>query len=106
MVSNEDRIQAVWEKGRATLDRDPNDWRQDQCGAWLHRAQYDNPEAEFGWKMVRVGPGRPEDLDNLQPFHWRNSFDIENGEPHCRITADRSGLSPTQHVDQPQNENL
>lgn len=37
MITDENLIQAVWEKGRGMLDRDASEWRKDQCGAWLHR---------------------------------------------------------------------
>jgi hypothetical protein len=45
----------------------------------------------------------PDSLENLQPFHWNNDFDIANDKPHCRVTADRTGLLPTQDIDMPHN---
>ena len=103
MEYSDDQVQTVWEQGRATMDRDPGEWRKDQCGAWLQRAQY-NTDAEFGWKIEAVRTGNPAVLGNLQPVHWRNGFDVENGKPLCRVTADRAGLRSTQYVDQPRNE--
>ncbi len=99
-------IQAVWEKGRAMPDRDPTEWRRDQCGAWLHREQYGNGDSSYGWKIENVTPGGPDELDNLQPFHWNNTFDIANGKPRCRVTAERSGLAPGQRVGQPRNTGM
>jgi len=96
-------IQSVWEKGRAMPSWDPVEWRRDQCGAWLHREQYENEQSEYGWKIVNVAPGGQDEVDSLQPFHWKNTFDIANGKPKCRVTADRAGLQPHQRVDRPRN---
>lgn len=105
MAYSEDKIQAVWEKGRVIQDRDPTEWRQDQCGAWLNRHQY-HSELEYGWRIENVEAGGGDVLDNLYPFHWKNTFDIENGKPKCLVTADRTDLAPGQHVDQPRNANV
>lgn len=106
MEFSDEMIQAIWEKGRALSDLDPTEWRQDQCGAWIHRSHYNNVNSEFGWKIRNVIPGGGNELDNLQPFHWNNTFDLENGQPQCRVTADRSGVAPGQVVDQPRNIRL
>lgn len=103
MSIDEKLVQPVWEKGRGIADRDSSQWRQDQCGAWLHREQYNNSNSEYGWKIVCVVPGSENNIEDLQPFHWNNNFDIANGRPHCQVTADRSDLAPGQHVDHPRN---
>lgn len=103
MTLSDKMIQAVWEKGRGKRDRDPGEWRQDQCGAWLRREQYNNAESEYGWRILNIVPGGGDELENLQLFHWNNGFDIANGKPQCRITADRAGMAPTQSVDRPRN---
>ncbi|MDV6343793.1 hypothetical protein [Nitrosomonas sp. Is37] len=106
MTIDENLVQAVWEKGRGTLGQDISEWRQDQCGAWISRQKYNNAKSEYGWKIVNVKPGSPDHLENLQPFHLENDFDIANDKPHCRVTADRSGLMPTQSVDTPHNTSV
>jgi hypothetical protein len=106
MRFSEEIIQAVWEKGRAVADLDPNHWRQDQCGAWIFREHYDNPNSEFGWRILKVVPSEGETLENLRPFHWRNGFDLEHRCPVCRVVADRSGIAPGQTVNQPHNVDL
>ncbi|MCO6429110.1 hypothetical protein [Nitrosomonas communis] len=106
MTIDENLIQAVWEKGRGMLERDTSEWRMDQCGAWINRRQYNNAKSEYGWKMVNVKPGSPDSAESLQPFHWNNDFDIANDKPHCRVTADRTGLSPTQSIDTPHNTDV
>ena len=104
MAYNDDIIRAVWEKGRGIPDQDQTDWRRDQCGAWMHRTHYNNAESEFGWKILNVVAGGGDELDNLQPFQWNNTFDIASSKPQCRVTADRTGLMPTQqYLDQPRN---
>jgi hypothetical protein len=99
-------VQAVWEKGRGTQEQDISEWRKDQCGAWINRQNYNNAKSEYGWKIVNVKPGSSDHLENLQPFHLQNDFDIANDKPHCRVTADRSGLMPTQNVDMPHNADV
>lgn len=102
MTIDENMVQAVWEKGRGMLEQDISEWRKDQCGAWLYRQHY-NTKSEHGWKIVNVKPGSPDHVENLQPFHWENDFDIANNKPRCRVTADRTGLAPTQSIDTPHN---
>lgn len=99
-------VQAVWEKARAKSDQDTTKWRKDQCGAWLHREQYNNTFSEYGWKIENITPDGANILENLQAYHWENSFDLENGKPRCRVTADQAGLSPTQSVDKPRNKSI
>lgn len=106
MNTDERIVQYVWEKGRGMPDRAPDEWRQDECGAWLHRDQYNNPGSEYGWKLVNVLPDGADSPDNMRPFHIENSFDIPNGRPKCRVTADRTDLAPGQFVDQPRNTEL
>lgn len=103
MAIDEKLVQAVWEKARGMPDRDQTEWRRDQCGAWLHRFQYNNGKSEYGWKILNVVAGGDDELENLQPFHWDNTFDIEQGRPQCRTSADRAGITPGQYVDQPRN---
>ena len=106
MDYSETIVQAVWEHGRAAPDRDADLWRKDQCGAWLHREQYNNEKSEYGWKILKVVAGAGSDIDQLQPFHCGNAFDIANGRAQCRVTADRAGLAPGQSVDQPRNSGV
>lgn len=103
MTFSENTIQAVWEKGRAPENRNPAEWRRDRCGAWLLREQYNNTKSDYGWKILNIVPGGGDELDNLQPFHWRNSFDIAMGREQCQVKADRADLAPGQVVDHPRN---
>lgn len=103
MIFNDETIQAVWEKARGMPNRNSLEWRQDQCGAWLLHDQYNNSHSDYGWSILLVAPGGGEDLEDLQPFHWRNSFDITTGKPQCRVKADRTDMEPGQQVDHPRN---
>jgi len=103
MPIDEKVVEAVWEKGRGMSELDSTEWRKDQCGAWIQRTQFNNPNSDYGWTVVNTQPGATETVDNLQPFHLNNGFNIASGKPQCRVTADRSGLSPTQSVLQPRN---
>jgi len=104
MEFNDETVQGVWEKARATNDKDPTDWRKDECGAWIYRSHYGNQVSEFGWKIENVTPGEQSELENLRPFQHENSFDKATGQPHCRVTADREGLAPTARIDTPRNK--
>lgn len=106
MTMDDRLVQTVWEKGRGMPDRDPTEWRQDQCGAWLHRAQYENAGSEYGWKILSIVPGGAEEVGNLQPFHCNNSFDMANGKPQCQVTADRTGQGSGQRIEQPRNTGM
>lgn len=103
MAWDEDIIQKVWEKGRVAADRAAAQWRTDECGAWMHRAQYGKADSEYGWKILNVSAGGPDSVENLRPFHSANSFDVANRKAHCHVTADRAGLAPTQLVGTPRN---
>jgi len=104
MDFNDETVQGVWEKARATNDKDPTEWRKDECGAWINRNHYANRLSEFGWRIENVMPGEDPVLNNLRPFQHENTFDRATGQAHCRITADREGLSPTASIDSPRNK--
>jgi len=97
-------VQQVWEQGRATNDKNANEWRKDACGAWIRRDQYGNQTSEYGWKIQPVEPGKPATLGSLRPFHHANSFDLAIGHPHCQVSADREGVSPTASIGRPRNK--
>lgn len=97
---DESTITRVWEQARAIPDYDPGEWRQDECGAWIHRSQYGRSDDEFGWKIEYTRPG----LEEPRAFHVGNEFDVSMGQHQCRVTADRRDISSTEHVEQPRNE--
>jgi hypothetical protein len=100
---NEQLIDALWQHGRAVPEADPAHWRQDVCGAWMRREHFGRGDSDFGWKLERLSPGGAETPDNLRPFNVRNHYDIANGRPHCRITADRSNVPAEKYATPPRN---
>jgi hypothetical protein len=104
MSPDDDVIQAVWNRARAIDGRDASQWRQDRCGAWLFRAHYGQPDAEFGWTILDIQPGEAQDVDGLEAFHVGNGFDVAGARARCRVAADRAGLEPNQWVDPPRNK--
>jgi hypothetical protein len=99
---NLDLVDAVWQHGRVMPESDAEHWRQDACGAWMKREHYDR-KGDFGWKMEKIVAGGEDTADNLRPFHWRNGFDIANGQPHCRLTADRNNVPAEKYASPPRN---
>lgn len=93
---------ATWLHGRVVAGEDGATWRQDSCGAWIHREQFGH-ESEFGWKAVNVAPGADRTEPEFRPFHWRNDYDAANRKPHCRVTADRTGIPAGEEADPPRN---
>jgi hypothetical protein len=106
MEFNDETVQGVWEKGRAMNDMDSNEWRMDECGAWIFRDQYGNGVSEFGWKIENVAPGKPHAVENLRPYQHDNSFDIGTGQRYCKVVADRENLLPSASTDKPRNKQV
>jgi hypothetical protein len=68
-------IEAIWRKGAVVVGYEPNEYRQDNCGAWIHRNGYGRI-GEFGWEIDHVRPvsqGGTDELTNLQPLYWQNN---------------------------------
>ena len=103
---SEGTISRVWQKGRASRDHDAGEWRQDECGAWMRRSQYGDAHAEFGWKIESVAAGAADDVDSLRPFHIANEYNVAAGRAHCRVTADRTGLTGDAHTTVPRNREV
>lgn len=103
MNYSEQLIQQVWEKGRANGEIDSDMWREDECGAWISRAEYGKTDSDFGWKIVNVTPGAPDTPKNLRPFHHGNGYDVAKHQARRHVTADRSGLATFEHTFDPRN---
>lgn len=105
-MANAELIEAVWAHGRVMPEADGAQWRQDACGAWMRREHFEREDSGFGWKMERVAPGNADSPDSLRPFNVANGYDIANGRPHCRITADRSDVPAEKYARPPRNRQL
>ncbi|MFO7593625.1 MAG: hypothetical protein R6X15_06235 [Pseudomonadota bacterium] len=106
MGYSEELIQQVWEKARGMPDHDINEWRQDECGAWLHREAYEQEGSDYGWMIINTTPGGGDVVDNLRPLHINNSYDTANQKVMCRVTKDRTDLQPTASVNHPRNKGI
>lgn len=63
-------VQAVWQKGRPILFRDPAMYRRDVCGNIIYRSAY-GKESPMGWEIDHrkpVAKGGTDHLNNLQPL--------------------------------------
>ena len=99
-------IEAVWTHGRVMPEADAAHWRQDTCGAWIRREHFEREDSDFGWRMARVSPGGADSAENLRPFNLANDYDIADGRPHCRLTADRANVPAEKYAAPPRNRPL
>lgn len=94
MSFSEDAIQKVWEKVTVAPPNKSNEWRKDQCGAWIGRNHYGNRNSQYGWEIDHIKPeseGGGDELSNLRPLHWENNASKQAGRLNCVVTAsDRS----------------
>jgi hypothetical protein len=99
-------VQKIWEMGRASNERDGAEWREDECGAWMQRDQFNNANSEFGWHIRNIKAGGDDSPENLRPFHIENEYSLMAHAPQCQVTADRSQMSPTAVVSKPRNKSV
>jgi hypothetical protein len=98
MAWTEEQIQAVWEKGEKVVGNKPEQWRKDQCGAWIGRLMYGNRNSQYGWEIDHINPGGSDALSNLRPLQWKNNVDKSDGRLKCNIVA-----SSKENVDKTSN---
>jgi hypothetical protein len=83
-------VQQVWEKGSPAPPNDVNEWRKDECGAWIFRKSY-GIQSEYGWEIDHITPvssGGGDGLSNLRPLHWENNRAKADGRLGCAVTSD------------------
>ncbi len=102
MKYSDEIIQQVWAKARAYTEISPDEWREDECGAWINRQDYGR-ESKFGWQIVKVTADGPDTVENLRPFHHENGFDVATHKPKRHVTADRTGMPVFEHNFEPRN---
>jgi hypothetical protein len=84
----EPEIQAVWNKGRIIQNSNPDQWRQDTCGAWIARNQYGNRDSDYGWEIDHIDPNGGDAISNLQPLQWENNVAKSDGRQVCVVTSE------------------
>ena len=87
MAWSEEMIQKVWEKGHKVENNDPDEWRKDECDAWIGRKSYGNRNSQYGWEIDHISPGGSDELSNLRPLQWENNTDKSDGRLKCNVKA-------------------
>ncbi len=91
MAFTGEQIQEVWEKGTTVSGNKPNEFRKDQCGAWIARNQYGNRKSKYGWEIDHITPqsnNGGDEISNLRPLHWQNNMAKYDGRLVCAIVSD------------------
>lgn len=84
----DEMIQNVWEKGKIVSEYNKNEYKKDQCDAWIKRIEYGNRSSSFGWEIDHISPGGEDVLSNLRPLQWENNVDKSDGRLKCNVTSD------------------
>jgi len=77
-------IEAVWGKARAVAGSNPDKFRKDACGAWMVKSSF-GKNSQFGWEVdhtLPVSKRGKDDLQNLQPLHWKNNEGKADDHPN------------------------
>ena len=83
-------VEAVWQKAQVYPGYNPRVYRKDRCGAWMKRSAY-GTTGDYGWEIDHMRPVSrrgSDELDNLQPLHWRNNRGKGEDYPqwYCTVT--------------------
>lgn len=90
MAFSEQDVQRVWEKGTAAPSNDPNEWRKDECTAWMNRKAYGGRNSSYGWEIDHIVPitaGGSDAISNLRLPHWKNNAEKQGGRLTCPVKS-------------------
>ena len=88
MIYSEDVILKAWQKAQIDEYNIPNNFRKDNCGAWIERTEYENPKSPFGWHIDRINQELDlYDISNLYPVHSKNNVRNHDGTINCKVTS-------------------
>ncbi len=86
----DDLILRVWQKAATILGFDSNEWRKDQCGAWMGFSKYGDRDSPYGWEIDHITPvilGGTDSISNLRPLQWTNNASRSDGPLRCTIRS-------------------
>ena len=82
-------IEGVWRSAQVVAGNDPEIWRKDEFGAWIHRLAYRNRHSEFGWEIAESAfTSSAFGIASLRPLQWQNYLDFLVAARSSVITAD------------------
>ena len=87
---SEELVEHVWNNGHVVPGANPNEVRQDACGAWIKRHRHANQTSKYGWEidMIRSeAEGGFVEPFNLRPLHWKNRATKDNGVLTCPVQS-------------------
>lgn len=90
MSFSQKMIDDVWAKGTITNPGQENEWRKDQCGAWIKYGNYGDRNSPYGWEIDHITPeskGGKSILSNLRPLHWKNNAGKSDGKLITVVTS-------------------
>ena len=66
-----DLVESVWRFAETVPGVDPELWRRDEFGAWIHRPDYGRRASRFGWEIYDPGLGRhKQGVFAMRPMQW------------------------------------
>lgn len=64
-------VNSVWNFAEIVAGNDPDLWRKDEWGNWIHRLAYGRRDSEFGWEIFDPGIGRhSQGVYAMRPMQW------------------------------------
>ena len=97
MSFDEKMISDVWAKGQVVGSNNPDEYRKDECGAWMYFSHYGNRNSQYGWEIDHitfVNHVASDELNNLRPLQWQNYACKGSGELTCITTANKTNNGP------------